>query len=65
MNQVERPAAVQGAPDFGAAQRTLDGEDRSTTAHESTGGCGGKTTFPAGELRVYGYAVVSTSVVGG
>ena len=50
MDQVERAAAVQGAPDFGAAQRTLDGEDRSTTPHESTGGCGEKPTFPAGEL---------------
>jgi hypothetical protein len=54
MNQAEQPAAVQGAPDFGAAQRTLDGEDRSATPHESTGGCGGKTTTPAGELRVCG-----------
>jgi len=25
----ERPGAVKGAPQFGAAQRTLDGEDRS------------------------------------
>jgi len=25
----ERPGAVQGAPDWGAAERTLDGEDRS------------------------------------
>jgi hypothetical protein len=51
----ERPVdRKQMAPDFGAAQRTLDGEDRSAIPHESTGGCGGKTTFPAGELRVYG-----------
>ena len=27
----ERPGAVKGAPQFGAAQRTLDGEDRSET----------------------------------
>ena len=63
MNPVERPA-VKGAPGLGAAERTLDGEDRSATPQQSTGGCGGKTTFPAGELRVYGYAAVSTSVVG-
>ena len=50
MNRAERPAVVQGAPGFGAAQRTLDGEDRSATSQQSTGGCGGKTTFPAGEL---------------
>jgi hypothetical protein len=55
MNRAERPAAVQGAPGLGAAQRThLDGEDRSATPQQSTGGCGGKTIFPAGELRVCG-----------
>ena len=39
MNRAERPAAVQGAPGFGAAQRTLDGEDRSATWQQSTGSC--------------------------
>jgi hypothetical protein len=33
----ERPGAVQGAPDWGAAERTLDGEDRSERIV-----CGGK-----------------------
>jgi len=47
----ERPAAVKGAPAFGAAQRTLDGEDRSAIPGLLTGGSGGKITFPAGELR--------------
>jgi len=47
----ERPGAVKGAPAFGAAKRTLDGEDRSGIAALSTGGSGGKITFPAGELR--------------
>jgi len=47
----ERPAAVKGAPAFGAAQRTLDGEDRSGTDLLATGGSGGKITLPAGELR--------------
>jgi hypothetical protein len=47
----ERPGAVKGAPALGAAQRTLDGEDRSGIASLSTGGLGGKITFPAGELR--------------
>jgi hypothetical protein len=28
---LERPGAVKGAPLFGAAKRTLDGEDRSKT----------------------------------
>jgi len=46
----ERPGAVKGAPVFGAAQRTLDGEDRSGLASLATGGFGGKITFPAGEL---------------
>jgi len=44
----ERPGAVQGAPAFGAAQRTLDGEDRSGSGSKTTGGSGGKFTFPAG-----------------
>ena len=30
----ERPGAVKGAPLLGAAQRTLDGEDRSETVYE-------------------------------
>jgi hypothetical protein len=47
----ERPAAVQGAPFLGVAQRTLDGEDRSATPGATTGGSARKTTFPAGELR--------------
>jgi hypothetical protein len=47
----ERPGAVKGAPDFGAAERTLDGEDRSGIDPITTGGSGGKITFPAGELR--------------
>jgi hypothetical protein len=46
----ERPADVKGAPAFGAAKRTLDGEDRSGISGRTTGGSGGKTTFPAGEL---------------
>lgn len=46
----ERPAAVKGAPALGAAQRTLDSEDRSGIRGLTTGGFGGKTTFPAGEL---------------
>jgi len=49
----ERPGAVKGAPAFGAAQRTLDGEDRSGIWFLKTGGSGGKTTFPAGELRAF------------
>jgi hypothetical protein len=28
---LERPGTVKGAPAFGAAKRTLDGEDRSET----------------------------------
>jgi len=48
--QPERPTAGKGAPDLGAAQRTLAGEDRSAI-RISTGGAGGKTAFPAGELR--------------
>jgi len=47
----ERPGAVRGAPGFGAAKRTLDGEDRSGIGPIATGGSGGKITFPAGELR--------------
>jgi hypothetical protein len=47
----ERPGAVKGAPAFGAAERTLDGEDRSGIEPLTTGGFGGKITFPAGELR--------------
>jgi len=46
----ERPAGVKGAPGFGAAERTLDREDRSGIGDFPTGGFGGKTTFPAGEL---------------
>jgi len=46
----QRPAVVQGAPFFGAAQRTLDGEDGCATAAIARGGSGGKTTLPAGEL---------------
>jgi len=52
--QAERPTAGKGAPDFGAAQRTLAGEDRSAI-RISTGGAGGKTAFPAGELRTLVY----------
>jgi hypothetical protein len=58
----ERPAAVKGAPVFGAAKRTLDGENRSGIGFLKTGGSGGKTTFPAGELRAFSYAAFSTSV---
>jgi hypothetical protein len=47
----ERPAAIKGAPAFGAAQRTLDGEDCSGTGLLTTGGSGGKITLPAGEPR--------------
>lgn len=32
MDPAERPADVKGAPGFGAAKRTLDGEDRSGMA---------------------------------
>jgi hypothetical protein len=42
----EGPAAVKGAPAFGAAQRTLDGEDHSATSVWPAGGSGGKITFP-------------------
>src|ERR1700687_838507 len=52
--RAERPGAVKGAPGFGAAQRPLDGEDRSGTSSIPTGGLGGKITFPAGELRASG-----------
>src|SRR3981081_3361418 len=45
----ERPAAGKGAPDLGAASRTLAGEDRSAI-WTLTGGAGGETAFPAGEL---------------
>jgi hypothetical protein len=48
----ERPGGVKGAPGFGAAERTLDCEDRSGIGSMTTGGFGGKITFPAGELRV-------------
>jgi hypothetical protein len=48
----ERPGAVKGAPGSGAAKRTLDGEDRSGIEPMTTGGSGGKITFPAGELGV-------------
>ena len=34
----ERPGAVKGAPVFGAAKRTLDGEDRSGIGVLMTGG---------------------------
>jgi hypothetical protein len=51
MLSAERPGAVKGAPGFGAAERTLDGEDRSGIGPIATGGFGGKITFPAGELR--------------
>src|SRR6202040_1696893 len=63
----ERPGAVKGAPGFGAAQRTLDGEDRSGITPQTTGGLGGKITLPAGELRACFYATFSASnfVVGG
>jgi len=37
----ERRAAVKGAPQFGAAQRTLDGEHRSGIGTVSTGGVAG------------------------
>ena len=46
----ERRAAGKGAPDLGAASRTLAGEDRSAI-WTLTGGAGGETAFPAGELR--------------
>jgi hypothetical protein len=57
MLPAERPGARgtrfsgSGAPAFGAAERTLDGEDRSGIGPFTTGGFGGKITFPAGELR--------------
>src|SRR6202041_3858031 len=57
----ERPGAVKGAPGFGAAKRTLDGEDRSGIRPQTTGGLGGKITFPAGELRACFYATFSAS----
>src|ERR1700688_1786158 len=57
----ERPAAVKGAPGFGAAERTLDGEDRSATRTPATGGWRGKITLPAGELRALLYATFATS----
>ena len=41
----ERRAGVKGAPHFGAAKRTLDGEHRSAIGKTSTGGVGGNT-FP-------------------
>ena len=41
----ERRAAVQGAPQLGAAERTLDGEHRCGINKTSTGGTGGNT-FP-------------------
>jgi hypothetical protein len=37
----ERRAAVKGAPQFGAAKRTLDGEHRSGNDKASTGGVAG------------------------
>jgi hypothetical protein len=37
----ERRAAVKGAPQFGAAKRTLDGEHRSGCGLASTGGVAG------------------------
>jgi len=37
----ERRAAVKGAPQFGAAKRTLDGEHRSGIGTASTGGGAG------------------------
>jgi hypothetical protein len=49
----ERTGAVQGAPVFGAAKRTLDREDRSGIRGITAGGSGGKPTFPAGELRAW------------
>ena len=49
----ERLAAVKGAPVPGAAQRTLDGENRSGIGSLTTGGLGGKATFPAGELSAF------------
>jgi hypothetical protein len=54
MLPAERPGAVKGAPDLGAAKRTLDGEDRSGIRPMTTGGLGGKIAFPAGELRALG-----------
>jgi hypothetical protein len=41
----ERRGGVKGAPQFGAAKRTLDGEHRSGIDQASTGGVGGNT-FP-------------------
>src|SRR6202050_52862 len=57
----ERPGAVKGAPGFGAAKRTLGGEDGSGIRPQTTGGLGGKITFPAGELRACFYATFSAS----
>jgi hypothetical protein len=57
----ERPAAVKGAPGVGAAQRTLDGEDRCAIRDWTTGGLGGITKDPAGELRACVYATLSES----
>ena len=57
----ERPAAVKGAPDVGAAKRTLDREDRSATQYRDDGRRSGKITFPVGELRALSYAAFPSS----
>src|SRR5262249_41407591 len=44
----ERPGAVKGAPAFGAAERTLDGEDRSETISKKGKG-GAQTEKVVGE----------------
>ena len=44
----ERRGAVKGAPQFGAAKRTLDGEHRFGVDQASTGGVGGNTFLLVG-----------------
>lgn len=58
--RAERPGVVKGAPVFGAAQRTLDNEDRSATRGMRTGGSGDIDIYPAGELRAGFYCAVCT-----
>lgn len=57
----ERPAAVKGAPDVGAAKRTLDREDRSGTEYSDDGRRSGKITLPVGEFRALPYAAFASS----
>jgi hypothetical protein len=47
----ERPGGVKGAPLFGAAQRTLDGEDRSEMIEEVGKAC--ETLAKSGPLFWY------------